>query len=412
MGNEQSGVRRREVLRGVALGAAALGSGACGSLRAGGEAPAEIPPAEPAAAPPAQPRPAAAALETPLEAPAEHLAELPAEPTAAASDPDANFAAPDLGDGSVLRFVAGVRPGRRGGYRIEAEEAYGKLLVHDYGHGGAGITLSLGGAQEVLDLVRARQAPPRDVAVIGAGISGLACAHALLTAGYGVRVLARERLERTTSWVAGGQFAPSLVSIPRGDSGSGRFERILRRSFAGFTRWEGEEWGIFRRPNFATSLTQGLGRLPADLAPRQELERLPFAGPEHRGLVVQTLMIEPPAFLTRLQQELIARGVAFSERTFGSIEELFDLPEPIVIHATGLGAGHLVEDPAVVPLAGQLVHLAPGDHPWLLSNSGYMFPRRDAVVLGGSVESGSNSTVPDEPRCRSILARHRRFFGV
>ena len=41
----------------------------------------------------------------------------------------------------ILRRVAGLRPFRTGGIRIERVEIGGKIVVHDYGHGGAGFTL-------------------------------------------------------------------------------------------------------------------------------------------------------------------------------------------------------------------------------------------------------------------------------
>lgn len=54
-----------------------------------------------------------------------------------------------------LEVKVGLRPGREV-VRLEAEvPAPGKLLVHDYGHGGAGVTLSWGCAEEVVSLVRA-----------------------------------------------------------------------------------------------------------------------------------------------------------------------------------------------------------------------------------------------------------------
>ena len=50
--------------------------------------------------------------------------------------------------------IAGVRPYRNGSYRLDAETASGKFIVHNYGHGGAGITLSWGCAAKVRDIVQ------------------------------------------------------------------------------------------------------------------------------------------------------------------------------------------------------------------------------------------------------------------
>jgi D-amino-acid oxidase len=60
---------------------------------------------------------------------------------------------PRLASARKLSDAVGLRPGRER-VRLEAERpAPGKLVVHDYGHGGAGVTLSWGCADEVLHLV-------------------------------------------------------------------------------------------------------------------------------------------------------------------------------------------------------------------------------------------------------------------
>jgi D-amino-acid oxidase len=57
-------------------------------------------------------------------------------------------------DAAILDVLVGLRPGRQP-VRLEAEpHPNRKLLIHNYGHGGAGITLSWGCADEVLELVR------------------------------------------------------------------------------------------------------------------------------------------------------------------------------------------------------------------------------------------------------------------
>lgn len=60
---------------------------------------------------------------------------------------------PGLELGDVRRTYAGLRPYREGGIRIEAEERNSRRIVHNYGHGGAGVTLSWGSARAALDCV-------------------------------------------------------------------------------------------------------------------------------------------------------------------------------------------------------------------------------------------------------------------
>ncbi|MFF0820897.1 FAD-dependent oxidoreductase [Micromonospora haikouensis] len=61
---------------------------------------------------------------------------------------------PELADAPVLGERIGLRPARHGGPRVAVEPAgpAGGRLVHAYGHGGAGVTLSWGCAAEVARL--------------------------------------------------------------------------------------------------------------------------------------------------------------------------------------------------------------------------------------------------------------------
>jgi D-amino-acid oxidase len=60
---------------------------------------------------------------------------------------------PELAGLPVLGERIGLRPGRHGGPRVEAQTvAGGRRIVHAYGHGGAGMTLAWGCADEVAAL--------------------------------------------------------------------------------------------------------------------------------------------------------------------------------------------------------------------------------------------------------------------
>ena len=79
------------------------------------------------------------------------------------TDPDPRTAAailrrcstlePRLADAEVLGHGVGLRPGRPE-VRLGREAGDGLSLVHNYGHGGSGVTLSWGCAEEALRLVR------------------------------------------------------------------------------------------------------------------------------------------------------------------------------------------------------------------------------------------------------------------
>lgn len=60
----------------------------------------------------------------------------------------------------VLSAWAGLRPARQSGVRLEVEQLPGgRLLVHNYGHGGSGHTLHWGCAGHVAELIAAQLSP-------------------------------------------------------------------------------------------------------------------------------------------------------------------------------------------------------------------------------------------------------------
>ena len=62
---------------------------------------------------------------------------------------------PSLAGARVVGHKVGLRPARPE-VRVEAEAVDGRTVVHCYGHGGAGVTLSWGCADEVALLVGSR----------------------------------------------------------------------------------------------------------------------------------------------------------------------------------------------------------------------------------------------------------------
>ena len=109
----------------------------------------------------------------------------------------------------IIRIEVGLRPFRPSGFRVEREAFGDKTLVHNYGHGGGGITLSWGTAKLAVDLGFDSSKP--QCAVLGCGAVGLATTRLLQERGAQVRIYARELPPNTTSNVAGAQWWPASV---------------------------------------------------------------------------------------------------------------------------------------------------------------------------------------------------------
>ena len=86
----------------------------------------------------------------------------------------------------VIRTVAGLRPFRPSGFLVRTDTIERKTIIHNYGHGGAGITLSWGTAQ--LALEEAVRSGHTEFAVLGCGVIGLSTARLFQRRGFTVTI--------------------------------------------------------------------------------------------------------------------------------------------------------------------------------------------------------------------------------
>jgi glycine/D-amino acid oxidase-like deaminating enzyme len=321
--------------------------------------------------------------------------------------------APTFTEGRVLRTVAGFRPFRTTGPRIELVNDGPKPVIHNYGYGGCGFTMSWGTADVVAELLRGVSPEPSSVAVLGAGAVGLASAQVLVEQGHKVTIYARDLSPNTVSDIAGAQWGPAIIAKAETPAQQALYARILTRAHARFKSLLGSRYGVYERENFfPEGVDADLDRVPDGvLPPPVTLSRLPLPGTVHRGRSFRTLLIEPPRYLPALTVDLLRQGVEIKVRAFASREELAALPERYLVNCLGMGAGELFSDPDLQPVRGQLVHLQPQPLPYMLVHAhGYIFPRSDAVVLGGTVERGVADATPTPDALGKIMARNREFF--
>src|SRR4030081_366669 len=106
----------------------------------------------------------------------------------------------------IFRVTVCLRPFRAAGPRLDVERVGDKTVVHNYGHGGSGWSLSWGSSSIAVE--KAMATGERDVAVIGCGALGLTSAILLQRAGAKVTIYAKERPPEGRSAGATGSWTP------------------------------------------------------------------------------------------------------------------------------------------------------------------------------------------------------------
>lgn len=326
-----------------------------------------------------------------------------------------------VSENRVIRVVVGLRPYRPSGFVVRADKLDGKTLIHNYGHGGGGITLSWGTAQLAVELAAAAGA--RECAVLGCGVAGLSTARLLQLQGYRPVIYAKELPPDTTSNVAGGLWDPVTVYDQAAVTPEFRRQFGAAAQFA-FRRYQslaGDRYGVRWLPNYALSAEPH--RTPPAESPYAAVEPL---YPEARSLEAaenpfpvaycfrrDSMLIEPAIYLDALTRDFFAAGGRIEVREFRAPREVAALPENLVFNCTGLGSHALFDDRELTPVRGQLVFLLPQPEVQYMTTgpgSIYMFPRRDGILLGGSHDEGNWNLAADPAITARILRQNGDLF--
>jgi glycine/D-amino acid oxidase-like deaminating enzyme len=321
----------------------------------------------------------------------------------------------------ITRITVCTRPFRAQGPRLDAEIIGTKLIIHNYGHGGSGWSLSWGSSG--IAVQKALAGGERDIAVIGCGALGITSALLLQRAGVRVTIYAKELPPNVRSSLATGVWTPdSRICFEEHATPAFKqlWEQMARASFQTYQNFLGLPGTPVEFIDSYYVSDDAAMRAPGELAGRPAFANLQreligdlipqsvdFAPGSHslgqRYLKRNSqLMFNLAAYSRLLMSEFVANGGKIEIAEFHTPQDLARLREKTLINATGYGARALFGDQTLTPVRGQLARAIPQpDVDYGLIYKGVAFvPRRDGLVfqaLGDSDYYGfdDDSTVPD-----------------
>ena len=324
---------------------------------------------------------------------------------------------------SALQSAQG--PFRAQGPRIEAEKVGDKVVVHNYGHGGSGWSLSWGSSAIAVKMaMEAAQQGGRDIAVIGAGALGLTSATLLQRAGAKVTIYAKEQAPYTRSSRATGGWTPDSRVAFESKAAPGfaeRWEEMARTSWFMYQSYLGMAGNPIEymdhyqlsdggpgpgqanraEPVGADGTVLDFARYQSrisDITPRSiDLPPGSHPFPTKYARRNTTLTFNVADYSRQLLTDFLIAGGKIETTEFHSPSELSALPQKVIINCPGYGGRALWKDESITPVRGQIAWLIPQDdvHYGLGFEDLNILARRDGIVVQSNEQgeaSGWNDT--------------------
>ncbi|GMR24172.1 MAG: FAD-dependent oxidoreductase [Acidobacteriota bacterium] len=333
----------------------------------------------------------------------------------------------------IIHTTVGLRPFRDSGFRVEPEKLGHKTVIHNYGHGGGGMSISWGSGYLAAEMALAHTS--RRVAVLGSGVIGLAASRQLQRRGFDVTIYTKAIPPHTTSNMSLAGWTPTsrVITIsrrtPQWDE---QFRFAATQAYRELQLMSGRDYGVTWVDNYGTSDEIPPERMegPRTLLPPELRTGREVLGPGEHPFPLKYasrtpgMRIEPAVFLDAMRRDFRLFGGRTVIREFSTPRDLMSLSETLIVNCTGLGSRDLFDDQEMTPVKGQLTLLAPQDDVnyttfgGLSSTSGapgmrlHMTPRRDGIALGGTAELGEWSTEPNAELRKKVVEGHIAFFNA
>jgi glycine/D-amino acid oxidase-like deaminating enzyme len=339
----------------------------------------------------------------------------------------------------IFRVTVCLRPFRAAGPRLDVERVGDKTVIHNYGHGGSGWSLSWGSSSIAVE--KALTLGEREIAVIGCGALGLTSATLLQRAGASVTIYAKERPPEVRSARATGSWTPdSRIALTNSASPDfpALWEKMCRYSFHTYESYLGmagnpvewtDRYTLSDTPPDAVKTnrqrddTLGFAHFQdrvQDLSPhQQDLPRGSHPFPARYVQRTSSLTFNVAGYSRQLVNDFLVGGGKIETIEFHTPEELTKLRQKVIVNATGYGARALWKDESIVPVRGQIAWLIPQPEVnyGVFYKNVYMLARRDGIVVQdagklGEMEGYNDANeVPDRAAAESAVQVVAELYG-
>ena len=343
----------------------------------------------------------------------------------------------------LFKITVCLRPFRAAGPRIEAEKitlpVQDKLIVHNYGHGGSGWSLSWGSAAIATQLALTGTDPStQHVAVLGCGALGLTAATLLQRAGCKVTIYAKDRVSESRSFRATGSWTPdsriALKSAPA--AFASQWQQMARTSWHTYQGY----LGLSGSPIEFTD-RYILSDAPPEQALQQRRDEDPIGFAHYMPLIADInprsldlppgqhpfptryarrstqLMFNITSLAHQIFEDFMINGGQIVTREFHTPADLAGIPQPTIVNCTGYGARALFSDNSLTPVRGQIGWLIPQPETsyGLVFDNLNVLARRDGIVVQLSEKgeaSGWNDTneTPDRREAEEGVRQLRALY--